>query len=116
VDIRSGNRPVVDDEGGLLTKACEMRIQTTRSILRMRSDHVPIFTRPSQVASTGTAATGYLASDGGGRGNRQRWWFRVGSRQGLVSYTVTVLILSHGSLLPSSLLKKNYLGAIVAEF
>ncbi len=44
-DIRSGNRPVVYDEGGFLAKACEMRVQSTRSILRMRSDHAPIFTK-----------------------------------------------------------------------
>ena len=44
-DIRSGNRPVVYDEGGFLVKAREMRVQSTRSILRMRSDHAPIFTK-----------------------------------------------------------------------
>ncbi len=44
-DIRSGNRPVVCDEGGFLAKACEMRVQSTRSILRMRTDHAPIFTK-----------------------------------------------------------------------
>jgi hypothetical protein len=44
-DIRSGNLPVVYDEGGFLAKACEMRVQSTRFILRMRSDHAPIFTK-----------------------------------------------------------------------
>ncbi len=33
------------DEGSFLAKACEMRVQSTRSILRIRSDHAPIFTK-----------------------------------------------------------------------
>ena len=44
-DIRSGNRSVVHDEVGFLAKAREMSVQSTRSILRMRSDPAPIFTK-----------------------------------------------------------------------
>ena len=42
-DIRSKNRPVVDDEGGFLAKAREMRVQSTRSILRVHSGYASIF-------------------------------------------------------------------------
>ncbi len=44
-DIRSGNWHIAHDGASFLAKACEMRVQSTRSILRMRSDHAPIFTK-----------------------------------------------------------------------
>ena len=39
-DIRSGNRPIVDDGASFLANAHEIRVQSTRS-LRMRSDRTP---------------------------------------------------------------------------
>jgi hypothetical protein len=42
--IRSGNRPVVHDEGGFLAKTREMRVPSTWSILRMRS-HLTLFSQ-----------------------------------------------------------------------
>jgi len=36
-DIRSSDRPVVPDGGSFLAKVREMRVQSTRSMLRVRS-------------------------------------------------------------------------------
>jgi hypothetical protein len=43
--IRSNDGPVVPDEGSFLAKAPEMGVQSTGSMLRVRSDHAPIFTK-----------------------------------------------------------------------
>jgi hypothetical protein len=37
--------PVVQDGASFLAKVGEIRVQSTRSILRIRSDHAPIFTK-----------------------------------------------------------------------
>src|SRR5436190_16503166 len=44
-DIRSENRPVVHDGASFFAKACEMRVQSTRSMLLVFSGHTPIFTK-----------------------------------------------------------------------
>lgn len=43
--IRSNDGPVAPDERSFLAKALEMGVQSTGSMLRVRSDHAPIFTK-----------------------------------------------------------------------
>src|SRR5260370_26107484 len=44
-DIRSGNWAYCADGASIFAKVGEIRVQLTRFILRIRSDHTPIFTK-----------------------------------------------------------------------